>query len=188
MLFIFAPLFIVVSRSSKLIGYLLLVVVIAISIAFSAFFLDYKKIDFNPGLIFNNAREFTYEWQMSPLVRGSNFALGLLFGIFFVNALEKIEVEDRSNEYKFGKMLKRSKVGQAILQILGASLMSVAFWLIVPVSSEDASNGLIRFFLSSCPAIFLIGMGLFVTPSVLGADAWLTRMLNKFLGKSRDLT
>lgn len=172
-----------VSRSSKFIGYSLLLVVIAISITFSAFFLDYKKIEFVPSLIFNNTREFTYEWQMNPLVRASNFAMGMLFGIFFINALEKIESEDaRTNEYKISKVVKRSKPAQAIIQIVGVILMNVAFWLIVPVSSDDVSVGLVKFFLAGCPAIFLFGLGLFIFPSVIGADSWLTRFINKLLG------
>lgn len=183
LLFIFAPLFIVVSRSSKFIGYALLFTVIAISIAFSAFFLDFKKVDFQPSLIFNGPREYVYEWQMNPLVRSSNFAIGLLFGIFFVNALEKIEVEDsRSNEYKFGKLIKRSKVMQTAMQLIGVLLMCLAFWLVVPASDEYAKPGFVRFFLAGCPTIFLFGMGIFIMPSILGADGWLTRVLNKLLG------
>jgi hypothetical protein len=130
----------VVSRSSKLIGYASLLIAITISIVFSAFFLDYKKVEFTPSLIFNNGREFTYEFQMNPLVRSSNFAIGLLFGVFFINGLEKIENEGtRTNEYKFAKMLKRSKGLQYFFQIFGFSLMSVAFWAIIHISEDNPS-------------------------------------------------
>jgi hypothetical protein len=141
-------------------------------------------VKFTPSLIFNNTREYTYEFQMNALVRSGNFALGLLFGIFFINGLEKIENEEaRTKEYKLAKALKRSNPLQYFFQIFGLLHIFVAFWLIVPVSGDNPSSTMVNFFLASTPTIFLIGLGMFITPSVLCGGSPLTIFINKLLGK-----
>lgn len=58
LLYLISPLFIVISKSIKWLGYVLLMIVVAISIIFSTFFLSYKKIAYYPNMIFNNEIEF----------------------------------------------------------------------------------------------------------------------------------
>lgn len=123
---------------------------------------------------------------MNPLVRCGNFALGFLFAIFFINGLEKIESEgERPIEYRFAKFMKRRSAIQYALQIVGLILLNVSFWLVVPVSKEaDPSSSMVYFFLSATPTMFLLGLGLLITPSVLQGTSSLTNLVNQILGKT----
>lgn len=156
----------------------------AISVIFSTFFLSYKKIAYYPNMIFNNEIEFVQEFQMNPLVRCGNFALGFMFSIFFINGLEKLESEgERPMEYRFAKFMKRRPAIQYVLQIIGFLLMTISFWLVVPVSKEtDPSSNMVYFFLSATPSMFLLGLGLLITPSVLQGTSSLTNLINQILG------
>lgn len=119
---------------------------------------------------------------MNAVVNCSSFQLGLLFGVIFVNALEKMEGEGgRSAEYKIAKWVKRSETVQYTLHIFGLILMNGGFWLIIPTASKPTSS-LTRFFLFFAPPIFLSGLGLFITPSLLSGTSRLTTLINSLLG------
>lgn len=153
-----------------------------ISILFAAFFLNHKNIEFYPAVLFNNSNEYVLQFQMNTLVQSSSFVVGLLFGMVFVNALDKIEGEgSRGREYVFGKLVKKSPILQYVLQVVGVAMMSLAFWFIVP-TIDNPKSGFTRFFLSTTPTIFAIGLGLLITPSILGGTSFLTNFLNTFLG------
>jgi hypothetical protein len=119
---------------------------------------------------------------MNPLSNYSSFQLGLIFGIFFINALEKNEGEGRTVEKKFAKLVKRSEIVQYTLHLLGLVLMNATFWMIV-WTVDKPKESITRFFLSFAQPIFLFGLGLFIIPSFLSGNSRLTKIINGILGK-----
>jgi hypothetical protein len=96
LLFILAPLYLMILKTKKWLGYIMLGFTLIVSIVFSYTIASYKQINFYPNLIFNNKNDYIFHFQMNPLVRANNFYLGisliiigLLIGIFIINGLEK---------------------------------------------------------------------------------------------------
>lgn len=156
----------------------------AISILYSVLLLENKDIAFYPSVIFNNSTDYSIVFQMNTLVKSAPFVIGLFFGIVFVNALDKIEGDGtRSNEFKFGKIIKKSVILQYVLQFIGLVLVNVSFWLIVP-TFDDPKSSFTWFFLSTTPTLFCIGLGILITPSILGGTGAITQFINALLGTS----
>lgn len=180
LLYLLAPVFIVIAKSRKWLGYVLLAVMTLISILFSVFLLDHKDISFFPAVLFNNSDEYVLQFQMNALVQSAPFAIGMLFGVLFVNALDKMEGEN-TVEIRLGNLVKKGGAVTLLMQLIGLVLMNVAFWLIVP-TIDNPKSSFTRFFLSTTPTMFALGLGLLITPSVLGGSSRLTNFLNSFLG------
>lgn len=87
LLTIFSTPFIIIYRSKKPLGYLLLTLLILTSLVVSYAILDDEGIVFQPYKLFNQPKEFTINYQASTVVRIAPYFLGVIFGLILIEGL-----------------------------------------------------------------------------------------------------
>ena len=183
LLYLLAPLLVVLHKSKKWLGYSLLGLIILGSMIYSFVILETEKIPFYPSLLFNNDHSYVYYFQMHPLSRASQFYFGLFLGIFINHALDKLDESDRRPpEHVIYRFLKNSRVHQWLMQLIGLGFICTAFFLIVNVEDADSRSTFIRIFVVLIPFVLLIGLSFLVLPSFFHGRAHSTRILNSLMG------
>lgn len=122
--------FIVIYRIKKNIGYTLMGLVCLISMVISFAILSDQSVVFEPIKLFNQSKEFSLNYQTNTFVRGGSFYLGLMFGFFIIEGLEKVEGKARTPEYKIAKKIRKSKMIANFLNIFGIAVMITIMSLI----------------------------------------------------------
>ena len=179
-LYIISPMFVIINKTKKTLGYSLLALCIVVSLGFSFMILELKQTSFYPSLIFNNEHEYVYHFQMHPLTRTSHFFFGLLLGIFINHGLD--ESNAKPVEHIIYKRLKTSRVHQWLLQIMGLAFICTAFFMIITIEDTHSKSTFVRVFVVLIPVVMLLGLSLLVLPSFFHGKAHLTNALNYLLG------
>jgi hypothetical protein len=132
LLTIIAAPFFIIFRTKRALGYGLFTLIIFTSLIIAYAILKDQGILFEPYKIFNMAQQFTINYQTNSLVRLSPYFLGLMFGLFINEGLEKTEGDERPPEHKIAKSIRRNPNIQMIMHIVGLSLMIATYLLIIP--------------------------------------------------------
>jgi hypothetical protein len=82
--------FIIIFRIKKNLGYGLLGMICAVSLVVGFSILDGQGILFEPTKLFNMQKEYTIGYQTNTVVRAAAFFLGVIYGFFVLEGLEKI--------------------------------------------------------------------------------------------------
>lgn len=88
---ILAAPFLIVFRTSKKLGYALFSGLIFLSMIISIAILDSENISFEPYKLMNGRKQFVIDYQANTFVRMGAFFFGLMFGLFMIEGLEKVE-------------------------------------------------------------------------------------------------
>lgn len=172
--------FLLIYRSNKKIGYTLFSLLIILSLVSSYAILDSQNIVYEPAKLLNGDIHYALGYQPSTWVRLGAFVLGVAFGFFLTEGLEKSD-KTRSSESNIAKIVRRSPLIQIVLQIVGLVTMAITYFIIAKYLDSKANKKAYAYLLFA-PLFFLVGLAFFVLPSFLEGEAKVTKIVNGFLG------
>ncbi|CAD8208487.1 unnamed protein product [Paramecium octaurelia] len=166
-IFLITPILLIIYAKNRKIG-LTIIISMLIGSIFSAYYIAYSH-DFHLQMATPNAKpqpDYQDVFYFKPWIRISPYLIGILFGFFYCNYISG----QNQKLVQVAQQIKDSVVIRTLFYVFGIGLTQTIIWIIVPLQKDmNAWPSQAQYFYQAFNRVFfVIGVGLCITPALLG--------------------